>query len=86
MLSGLTAATWTFTVPSNALDGATRLRVRALLEPFGPWQLSHHPCIPFTEGEAEDYTVVITGGSTVDVAPTLLVQPVSSVWARCGSQ
>ena len=79
MLSGLTAATWTFTVPSNALDGATRLRVRALLEPFGPWQLSHHPCIPFTEGEAEDYTVVITGGSTVDVAPTLLVHPVSSV-------
>lgn len=79
MLLGSTVANWSFTVPSNAINGATRLRVRALLEPFGPWQLSHHPCIPFTEGEAEDYTVVITAGSTVDVAPTVLVHPVSSV-------
>lgn len=79
MLSGATVANWSFTVPSIALDGATRLRVRAMLEPFGPWQLSHHPCIPATEGEAEDYTVIITGGTTVDVSPTLLVHPVSSV-------
>lgn len=79
MLSGSTVANWSFTVPLNALDGVTRLRVRAILEPFGPWQLSHHPCIPATEGEAEDYTVLITGGSTVDVSPTLLVSPVSSV-------
>ncbi len=79
MLSVSTVANWSFTVPLNALEGVTRLRVRAILEPFGPWQLSHHPCIPATEGEAEDYTVIITGGSTVDVSPTLLVSPVSGV-------
>ena len=80
MLFGATTeANWSFTVPSGALEGATRLRVRAILEPFGPWQLSHHPCIPVTEGEAEDYTVVITGGSKVDLSPTLLVSPVSDV-------
>jgi len=77
-LSFSSTATWSFTVPANALEGLTRLRVRAMLEPFGPWQLSHHPCIPFTEGEAEDYSVLITGGPTVDVSPTLLVSPVSA--------
>jgi hypothetical protein len=79
MLSGSAVANWFFTVPPNVLDGVTRLRVRAILEPFGPWQLSHHPCIPATEGEAEDYTVIIAGGTTVDVSPTLLVSPVSGV-------
>lgn len=79
VLSGSTLTNWSFTVPSNALDGVTRLRVRAMLEPFGPWQLSHHPCIPASEGETEDYNVLITGGSNVDVSPILLVSPVSSL-------
>lgn len=77
MLSGSNVANWSFTIPLNALEGVTRLRVRGILEPFGPWQLSHHPCIPATEGEAEDYSVLISGGTTVDVSPTLLVSPVS---------
>ena len=67
-----------FSLPDDALNGPTRLRIRGVEEPFGPWTLSNDPCIPFTYGEAEDYTVVITGGSISDAALTELVSPVSA--------
>lgn len=65
---GEAIGTWSFTVPADALNGPTRLRVRAMAEPFGPWSNSHHPCAPVGEGEAEDYTVVIDGGAEIDGA------------------
>lgn len=70
---------FTFSIPPNALNGPTRLRIRGVEEPFGPWTLSNDPCIPFTFGEAEDYTVVITGGGDDDAALTTFVSPVSAV-------
>lgn len=68
-----------FTIPAEALNGPTRLRIRGVEEPFGPWNLSNDPCIPFTYGETEDYTVVITGGGSADAALTELVSPFNSV-------
>ncbi len=68
-----------FSLPADALNGPTRLRIRGVEEPFGPWTLSNDPCIPFTYGEAEDYTVVITGGGDNDAALTELVSPISAV-------
>ncbi|MBK6993823.1 MAG: T9SS type A sorting domain-containing protein [Lewinellaceae bacterium] len=58
----------TFTVPADALDGSTRLRIRAVIEPYGPWNLSNDPCLPFTQdGETEDYRVDISGGLQRDL-------------------
>ena len=68
-----------FSLPADALDGPTRLRIRGVEEPFGPWTLSNDPCIPFTYGEAEDYTVVITGGGNNDAGLSAFVSPVSAV-------
>jgi hypothetical protein len=44
-----------FTLPTSALDGETTLRIR------GRWQgTSTDPCINFSYGETEDYTVIIS--------------------------
>jgi bacillolysin len=56
--SGSGSVTKSFTVPSTAKSGTTRMRV-----------IMHYstartnPCGTFTDGEAEDYTVNITGGT-----------------------
>ena len=76
---GAGTISFTFTLPADALNGPTRLRVRGVEEPFGPWNLSNDPCIPFTYGEAEDYTVVISGGGNDDAALAELVSPSSAV-------
>ncbi|MBK8498169.1 MAG: T9SS type A sorting domain-containing protein [Flavobacteriales bacterium] len=49
-----------FSVPANALNGPTRMRVRCTYNtaPAGP-------CTGGTWGETEDYTVVISGGSSL---------------------
>ena len=52
-----------FELPPFATNGMTRLRVRGMLEPFGPWFNSMDPCLPVDgDGEIEDYTVEITNG------------------------
>ncbi len=79
MTGGSYSISFTFTLPAEALNGPTRLRIRGVEEPFGPWNLSNDPCIPFTYGEAEDYTVLISGGGTNDAALAGLVSPVSAV-------
>jgi hypothetical protein len=69
-----------FTVPATALIGSTRLRVRAVEEPYGPWNLSNDPCLPFNfTGETEDYTVKISGGLEHDLQILSLNSPVSSI-------
>ncbi|MFN0276957.1 MAG: GEVED domain-containing protein [Chitinophagales bacterium] len=53
------SSTYTFTVPSSALDGSTTMRV--MCEYLGPCGLD--PCsITYTWGQAEDYTINISGG------------------------
>jgi GEVED domain/Secretion system C-terminal sorting domain len=79
MIPGSYTLSFNFTIPVEALNGPTRLRIRGVEEPFGPWNLSNDPCIPFTYGEVEDYTVVITGGGTNDAALAELISPVSAV-------
>ncbi|MCC7501752.1 MAG: T9SS type A sorting domain-containing protein [Flavobacteriales bacterium] len=79
MGGGAYTISFTFSIPPNALNGPTRLRIRGVEEPFGPWTLSNDPCIPFTYGEAEDYTVVITGGGDDDAGLSAFVSPISSV-------
>lgn len=79
MGGGVYTISFTFSIPPNALNGPTRLRIRGVEEPFGPWTLSNDPCIPFTYGEAEDYTVVITGGGDDDAAVVTFMSPISAV-------
>lgn len=47
-----------FTVPVTALSGATRLRIRTVFSN----DLEPEPCVDYTFGETEDYTVVISDG------------------------
>ena len=49
-----------FTVPTSALNGTTRMRVRNVYNTTGI-----DPYASYTYGEVEDYNVVISGGSTV---------------------
>ncbi|QQR85876.1 MAG: T9SS type A sorting domain-containing protein [Flavobacteriales bacterium] len=79
MGAGAYTISFTFSLPPNALNGPARLRIRGVGEPFGPWTLSNDPCIPFTYGEAEDYTVVITGGGDDDAAVSTFISPISAV-------
>ena len=59
-----TPVSGSFTVPSSAADGATRLRVSMKYNGIPG------PCETFTYGEVEDYTVNITGGGADTQAPT----------------
>ncbi len=56
--NGTAAVTKAFTVPSTAKSGATRMRV---IMHYGSARTT--TCGTFTDGEAEDYTVNITGGT-----------------------
>ncbi len=56
--SGKSSVTKSFTVPSTALNGATRMRVVMHYS-----SARTNPCGTFSDGEAEDYTVNITGGA-----------------------
>ncbi len=53
-----------FTIPSTALDGATRMRVSM------KYNGVPSPCETFTYGEVEDYTLNITPGTPDTDAPT----------------
>ncbi len=69
-----------FNLPDFATNGTTRLRVRAMAEPFGQWDLSMHPCLPsHDEGETEDYTVEIIGGVNGSVAISNFLAPHSGI-------
>ncbi len=57
-VSGSSAKSVTFTVPSTAKNGATRMRIQMH---YGGYLTN--PCGTFSYGEAEDYTVNISGGS-----------------------
>ncbi|MBK9075158.1 MAG: T9SS type A sorting domain-containing protein [Flavobacteriales bacterium] len=79
VLNNYASGTITFNVPQLALIGPTRLRIRAVAEPFGPWTQSNDPCVPFLQGECEDYTVDISGGVESDIGVAALVQPITAV-------
>lgn len=57
------AVSKTFTVPSTALSGATRMRIVMHYS-----SARTNPCGTFTDGDVEDYTVNITGGALTSFA------------------
>ena len=77
--NGYPTITLNFTVPLTAHNGITRLRVRAVTEPFGVWLKSNDPCAPWEDGEAEDYSVSISGGLDHDISLRKITNPVSGV-------
>lgn len=79
VLTGVQSGSITFSIPPDAINGETRMRVRAVHEPFGPWMNSNDPCLPFLQGDTEDYTVLISGGVEHDLSIKQLISPVSAV-------
>ena len=79
VLTGVQSGSITFSLPEDAINGETRMRVRAVHEPFGPWMNSNDPCLPFLQGDTEDYTVNISGGVEYDLSLHKLVSPVSEI-------
>lgn len=78
--AGPTVGSITFTVPTGALSGTTRMRVREGDTGNTPMD----PCASISFGEAEDYNVNITGGATITYqwtpfAPTGILTPSSLV-------
>jgi len=64
--SGRSAISRTFTVPTTAKNGATRMRIQLH---YG--SSSTNPCATLDYGDVQDYTVIITGGTApVDGSPT----------------
>jgi PKD repeat protein len=59
MAAGPATTSFTFTVPVGAYNGTTRLRVR---EADQGTTGGMDPCVSYSFGETEDYTVTITGG------------------------
>ncbi|MBK9454614.1 MAG: hypothetical protein IPO24_03040 [Bacteroidetes bacterium] len=68
VLTGVQSGNITINIPADAINGETRMRVRAVHEPFGPWINSNDPCLPFLQGDTEDYTVLISGGIEHDLS------------------
>ena len=79
VLTGVQSGNITINIPADAINGETRMRVRAVHEPFGPWMNSNDPCLPFLQGDTEDYTVLISGGIEHDLSIKKLISPVSAV-------
>lgn len=79
VLTGVQSGSITFSIPADAINGETRMRVRAVHEPFGPWMNSNDPCLPFLQGDTEDYTVLISEGIEHDLSIKKLISPVSAV-------
>lgn len=61
--NGTGAVTKSFTIPSAAKSGATRMRI---IMHYGSSRTT--TCGTFSDGEAEDYTVNITGGTLTGIA------------------
>jgi hypothetical protein len=61
--NGSSSVTKSFTVPSTATSGATRMRIVMHYA-----SARTNPCGTFSDGEAEDYTVNITGGTFAGLA------------------
>jgi hypothetical protein len=53
-----TTKSLTFTVPKTAINGATRLRIQ-----LQRTTAATNPCATITEGDVQDFTVTITGGT-----------------------
>ena len=58
--NGLASHTWDIAIPSDAMQGETRMRIRLKYSGSD----CGDPCGTTTYGEVEDYTVVISGGVT----------------------
>ncbi len=61
-----TTKNFSFTVPTTAKNGATRLRIQ-LQRTTSPT----NPCATIADGDVQDFTVTITGGASEPVEPTL---------------
>jgi len=57
-VNGTGAVSKTFTVPTTALNGQTRMRIQMHYNSY-----ETNPCLTYTHGEVEDYTVNITGNA-----------------------
>lgn len=66
-VSSTAAVSKTFTVPTTALNGTTRMRIQMH---YGSYQTN--PCASYTFGEVEDYSVNISGNAhlSIDAAET----------------
>lgn len=60
------------TIPNTSTLGLTRMRVR---EVYSFSAIALDPCLSYTYGEAEDYTIEILGGAATDLATTKIVSP-----------
>ncbi|MBK6776659.1 MAG: T9SS type A sorting domain-containing protein [Flavobacteriales bacterium] len=78
MGGGVYTISFTFSIPANALNGPTRLRIRGVEEPFGPWTLSMflHPLHLWGSGGLHRGD---GGGATTMRPLTAFVSPVSAV-------
>ena len=61
-VSGKAAVSTSFTVPTTALNGPTRMRVQMQ---YGAYETN--PCASFTYGGVQDYTVNITGNASLTI-------------------
>lgn len=73
-----TPVSGTFTVPTSALEGTTRMRV------IMRYNQIPSSCGEFTYGEVEDYTVNIVGGTADTVAPVITLLGDSTVDINVG--
>jgi gliding motility-associated-like protein len=75
----LVASGWsnqfTFTVPTSAITGSVRMRVRISYQPDG----AIDPCAVATYGETEDYTINIINSSTTPNSPSFVSASTSSI-------
>ncbi|MGG5488433.1 GEVED domain-containing protein, partial [Gaetbulibacter sp. PBL-D1] len=68
-----TPVSGTFTIPTNAVENATRMRVSMKYNGVPT------ACESFTYGEVEDYTVVIQGSGPDIVAPVITLNGASAI-------